>query len=210
MFVSWSIVSVRLLLFLFSVRLLLLLCLVWLQIVVECCWLDLFDCCYSFLFDFQKFMIWLALGKARRIFILCRMALIWIQYWMLVYGLPVYVIQGASRSPPGQHLKLLSLSRSVHYVGLTFTILGSLWDAFLQSWDHFWSTFGYISQVKKRPGALEVPPEALKWDTPKQTNFVGPHLRVLFWRCLLLFINLSRFFQCLFKALYVGPGLHFG
>ena len=40
----------------------------------------------------------------------------------------------------------LSFSRIVHCLGLTFTFLGSLLEALLQSWDHFWETFGTCSR----------------------------------------------------------------
>ena len=52
---------------------------------------------------------------------------------------------------------LVSFSRILHYLGLIFTIPKALLKAFVQSWDHFWSTFGYMFRIM----APKVPQELL-------------------------------------------------
>ena len=54
----------------------------------------------------------------------------------------------ASRSPPGQDPNLLSFLE----FGITSTTLGSLLEALLQPWDHFWSTLAAFFDKKRGLG----------------------------------------------------------
>ena len=63
---------------------------------------------------------------------------------------------------------LVSFSRILQYLGLTVTILGALLEALLQSWDHFWSTFGYMFRIM----APQVPQEAPTRKSPHPFGYI--------------------------------------
>ena len=98
---------------------------------------------------------------------------------------------------------LVSFSRILQYLGLTFTISGALLEAFLQSWDHFWSTLATFFEQKTDLRRQRCHQRCQREIFPVNTHLLGPHLGVFFADLLLFRMKSSCFFQSVFKALFL-------